>query len=385
MALLAALQGDGAARQSLESQLGKAVVHGDGPRHGANGRNEPQAEEEPSAVEEVPMYIFLDATAVRRMMHWDSLFTFKGLLNLCHQGHMKCTPPEGRSDLVPAEENERIIFLVTHMVLEELGEMGEANASDRENIEWLRNSPDSYLQKCLSWGVMEILETNLHTQLMRLTAKHEHRAQQMKLSHRAVKLVDFACLWESQIEAKGRVLFVTANESVQRFAIEAAEPDSNGRKVRVLRWDDLDRRFSADHTHGGARLTEMSIRTRNNRFCGYVLSAQLMTTVLDATETQNASSSRDKVPAAQNRLTDRASGRWAKNRNDTAETVSEVDALRQELREAMVIVASARQLLTAKGGGHKGWSRGQDFEASKCIGKMDAAQQRWQALLARDR
>merc|ERR1712136_98069 len=119
-------------------------------------------------------------------------------------------------------------------VLDELADL--ADRPERKRVEWLRNSPDSYLQRCHSWGILEVLETKLHTQLMKLTPTQEQRARDLRISKRAVMMFDFASLWESQIESEGRVLFVTANESVRCFGVEVGREDKlkAGRSVVVL-------------------------------------------------------------------------------------------------------------------------------------------------------
>jgi len=332
--LLAALQGDGGAKQTLETQLAQAR----GERH--------EYQEDPS--EEVPMYVFVDASAVRRMMG-EGFLTFQGLLNLCQQGHMKCTPPDDWPKppwMGPVEERERIIFVVTDSVLDELADL--ADRPERKRVEWLRNSSDSYLQRCHSWGILEVLETKLHTQLMKLTPTQEQRARDLRISKRAVMMFDFASLWESQIESEGRVLFVTANESVRCFGVEVGREDKLkvGRSVVVLHADDLERWFAADRRHGGQRLCEAALKPKVGGPCGSVLSAAVMLGVV-------------------------ASGM---SDGEVKGDGSETELLRKELREAMSLVAEARHVL----GGHRSGP-----DVTRCVCKMNEAHRRWQDILAR--
>merc|ERR1719253_2140486 len=107
------------------------------------------------AVEEVPMYIFLDSKATFRMMDKEDakMFSFSGLMNLCQRSLMKCIHPQGSR--APPREGERIIFVITDSVLDELG--ANRNPSERRRIEWLRNSKESHLNICHNWGILEVL------------------------------------------------------------------------------------------------------------------------------------------------------------------------------------------------------------------------------------
>jgi len=326
--------------------------------------NESQPEE---TIEEIPMYIFIDASAIRRMMSPAtsdaSLFTFQGLINLCQQGHFKCTPLD---DLEPdarytgeAEEHDRIIIAITDSVLEELEELAERSPAERASFEWLRDSPDSYLKLCHAWGILEILETQLHTKLMKLTNEQEANARALGIAPRALKTIDFACLWESQIESEGRVLFVTANEAARRFSAECG----SGMRLRVFHVDDLDRRFSEDVTRGGRRLCVASRRRPQagmpGEFAGAVLSASLMSSILRI-------------------------GRFAHLAGGSAPVRSsdlrfEKEAIRHELREALQLLHNSREHLgqIRQWADHKGSS-----DISCCLERMDGAQRRWQDLLS---
>jgi hypothetical protein len=309
-------------------------------------------------VSEVPMYVFLDASAVRRMLSKeDTLFSFRGLVNLCQQGHMTCLPQQGGGDA--PQEHERIIFVVTDSVLEELQDFADRHPGERKRIEWLRKAQDSYLQVCHSWGILEVLETKLHTQLMKLDPKNEQMAQGMHISKRAVKTFDFACLWESQIESEGRVFFVTADEALHRFGCavgsECTSAGANGtRPLIVLHTDDLDKRLSSDHVHGCWRLAECAKNSKGPvKFCGTVLSASLLAQVVDL-------SSRVRELSG----------------HGDASAHAEVEDLRRELREALELVGAARHHL----GGRAVW--GEETEVARCLERMDEAQKRWNILLS---
>jgi len=373
--LLKALQGDGKAMQCLQTHLGQAPAQGTRsaePAHEVVSHGKAEASNGTSTVEEVPMYVFLDASAVRRMMNREEgLFSFQGLLNLCQQGHMKCTPPDDRT--MPAwlgavEERDRIIFVVTDSVLDELDGCANLHPGERTRIEWLRTASDSYLQLCHSWGILEVLETSLHTQLMKLNHAHEQRARDMRISKKALMMFDFACLWAKQIESEGHVLFVTADEALNRFGSEVVMTTSNSKQIVVLHSEVLDWRFASDHTYGGARLCEAARKSKVSKFCGSILSAQLITSALVLHALHDPSLAGASEAGSQ-----------------------EVDCLRRELREAMALLANARQLLGQQENRAAGSAIGAEArdarqsEVQKCIEKMDETQKRWQLLLARGR
>jgi len=401
-AILAALQGDGRAKKNLEAQLahappmprdGEAPGYHEGYHDNYNsgqqrdnaGREQsqgkqvaarsPQRQSEGSAgsEEEVPMYVFLDASAVRQMLvRDDGIFTFQGLLNLCQQGHAKCIPPEGNQMppwIVPSEERERIIFMVTDSVLDELEELAAKHPTERRRIQWLRNAPDSYLQVCHAWGLIEILETKLHTSLMKLTATQEHKAREMRVSARTHKIIDFACLWESQIESNGRVVFVTADENVRRFGVDVI-----GGCLRVIHADELNRRFSQDRQHGAHWLCRAArLKPKDcHDYCGAVLSASLMAILLAAPQASPAS-----APQPWNGSALEAS---TTNEDEVVATSgdAELDRLRQELGEAMAVLGEASQQL----GAHSSYANGSASEFGHCVEKIDEARERWRSLLA---
>mmetsp|Transcript_95843 Transcript_95843/g.310636 ORF Transcript_95843/g.310636 Transcript_95843/m.310636 type:complete len:447 (+) Transcript_95843:587-1927(+) len=322
------------------------------------------AHEDPSldeaGLEQVPMYVFLDASAVRRFAaekgsaHMkERLFTFQGLLNLCNQGHMKCIPSEENPYQAPAwvgnvEEQDRIIFVVTDSVLDELARISEHSAPERRQVDWLRNGSDSYLQTAHYWGILEVLETKLHTKLIKLEG-WEQRARDLSISRWALQNFDFACLWESQIESPGRVLFVTADDALCTFAAECARDDESLRRVIVTHVHNLDRTFAADREHGGHRLYEAAQKLKaNNKFCGAVLSAQVMHELIVE-------------PAYEGRQPGGGGG------GDGRE-----EALKLGLREALSMLTDVRQVVEG--------SRNPN-ETARFLERVEDAQRRWQALL----
>merc|ERR1712072_561682 len=130
-----------------------------------------------------------------------------------------------------------------------------SNAHNRKLITWLRYDEDSYLNVCHSWGILEVLETKLHTQLMKLEPHHEQIARLEGISKKSVKVYDFAKFWECQIESQGRVFLVTANEALQRFGQEVGKMfNTSWRPLVILDVDDLDQRFASDSMSGCRKL-----------------------------------------------------------------------------------------------------------------------------------
>lgn len=273
------------------------------------------------------------------------MFSFTGLLNLCQRNLMKCIHPQG-SRAAP-REGERIIFVLTHAVLDELG--STRNASERKRIEWLRHSEESPLIICHKWGILEVLENPHHTQLMKLEPRHEDIARDMRVTKRDVKNFDFACLWDSQIESAGRVFFITADKVMQRFGTEIAASfeSTGGRSLTVLHIDDLERQLSADCVPGCRKLKEAAFRPTTARYCSITLSAPLLALVIGKTLTSSE-------PVE-------------------TEIGADAHALRRELQEALSLIPLARQHLLP----------GQaDNEVARCLEKLDDAQKRWQQLLS---
>eukprot|EP00747_Dinoflagellata_sp_TGD_P125286 gnl/TRDRNA2_/TRDRNA2_174140_c0_seq13.p1 gnl/TRDRNA2_/TRDRNA2_174140_c0~~gnl/TRDRNA2_/TRDRNA2_174140_c0_seq13.p1 ORF type:complete len:795 (+),score=145.53 gnl/TRDRNA2_/TRDRNA2_174140_c0_seq13:115-2499(+) len=230
-----------------------------------------------------PMYIFLDASAVLMMMkEKEGLFCFQGLLNLCQHGHMMCYPPLKAS--LPewfgkVEESERIIFLLTDYVLDELQEIADNYPRERKNIEWLKRDENSYLHTCHVWGILEVLDAKLHTQLMKLNSDQEKRASQLDVSRRMMMLIDFACLWESQIDAEGRVFLMTSDSNMYRFASEVSADvakRAGGKSLVIAHTAEIEDRFVDDQKHGGSLLFDAAQREQVSKFCGATLSASVM-------------------------------------------------------------------------------------------------------------
>merc|ERR1712025_652707 len=165
----------------------------------------------------------------------EGLFTFQGLLNLCQQGHMKCLQPDDLSTVAwpGPEESERIVFVITDPILEDLKELGQKYPANQGRIDWFLTSPGSYLHQCQQWGVLEVI-TKLHSNLMNITEIQETRALDMRISPNVLKTIDFACLWQSQIRADDRVVWVAADAAVHAFSKEAVGGEGKGRRIRVL-------------------------------------------------------------------------------------------------------------------------------------------------------
>merc|ERR1719502_248853 len=136
------------------------------------------------------------------------MLSFAGLIRLCQLGHMKCLQEDGGHPKL--DEHQRIIFGITDTIIRELKNSTVQCAKDAQRLNWLLNSQDSYFKVCRSLGILEVLETEQYAHLEKLTSRHQQRALEMQISKGTVKTFDFACLWESQIEADGRVFFLTA-------------------------------------------------------------------------------------------------------------------------------------------------------------------------------
>ncbi|CAE8595163.1 unnamed protein product [Polarella glacialis] len=309
-----------------------------------------------AATEEAPLYTFLDAGVVCQMLtREDGLFRFQGLANLCAQGHMKCSPTDGRALpkwLDPVQEHECIMFAITDMVMEQLNELAAGDPVLRLELERFRaGAPESRLQRCLEWGILEVLETTLHTQMMRLTSEHERRSKELNLSQHALKMLDFVCLWQTQIESEGRVLLLTSDASLRHFGAEVASAKPRSQWPVVLLLDELNALFQQDTARGGKLIFEASHQPGVVRqFCGAALSASIL----------------QKVAA------DVACGNSIAQRADGNDSV----VLRQELLQAVNVVSTAMNFLrTGNFGGM------QAAEAGRCLRSMEEALARWQALL----
>eukprot|EP00747_Dinoflagellata_sp_TGD_P125300 gnl/TRDRNA2_/TRDRNA2_174140_c0_seq28.p1 gnl/TRDRNA2_/TRDRNA2_174140_c0~~gnl/TRDRNA2_/TRDRNA2_174140_c0_seq28.p1 ORF type:complete len:457 (+),score=84.23 gnl/TRDRNA2_/TRDRNA2_174140_c0_seq28:144-1514(+) len=189
---------------------------------------------------------------------------------------MMCYPPLKAS--LP-EESERIIFLLTDYVLDELQEIADNYPRERKNIEWLKRDENSYLHTCHVWGILEVLDAKLHTQLMKLNSDQEKRASQLDVSRRMMMLIDFACLWESQIDAEGRVFLMTSDSNMYRFASEVSADvakRAGGKSLVIAHTAEIEDRFVDDQKHGGSLLFDAAQREQVSKFCGATLSASVM-------------------------------------------------------------------------------------------------------------
>lgn len=332
----AGASGDGSL---LLAALRPAVTPGQGP-----------AEEAAPAelMDEVPLYTFLDAGTVRQMLtREDGLLRFNGLINLCAQGHMKCAPADG-GPLPPwleaVEEHECIMFAITDVVMDELEEQsGGDPVLLNELNKFKAQDQTSLLSQCMEWGILEILDTSLHTQVIKLSEHHQKRAQELSVPSKLVRMLDFVCLWQSQIEADGRVLFVTEDLRLQSLGKEVAASGNKGQWPRVLLLGELCQLFLQDAEMGGSKLSQVSLeRACDSGFCGVVLSASLFSRV--------ASSQR---PGS---LVDES-----------------LVGVRQEIHEAVAVLAKALRLTRA------GNSDSANHAAE--VKKIESAVSRWRTLL----
>mmetsp|Transcript_42003 Transcript_42003/g.90215 ORF Transcript_42003/g.90215 Transcript_42003/m.90215 type:complete len:576 (+) Transcript_42003:318-2045(+) len=331
------------------------------PLHEDYEDNASRSPRESAGMDNVPMYVFLDATALRRFATprdraKERLFTFQGLLNLCIGGHMKIAPindpPHAKGR---AEEAERVIFVVTDSVLDELASISEYSQSERQQVEWLRSSQDSYLTKCHKYGILEVLETRCHQELVRV-GKYEYRAAELGISRLALQNLDFACLWESQISIPGRVLVVTADEAMCTLTSEMGRDSADLRRVVTTHIHHLDRTFASDWIHGGNRLYEVSQKPGP---CSAVLSAQVMHALI----VEPILNQKPIVSAAAAFL----------NAGSAGHDMGDEDGVRQALREAINLVADFSKFVEG--------SRASAGEVHRFLERTNAAQGRWQGML----
>jgi len=307
-------------------------------------------------IHEVPMYIFLDASALRQMLlQEDRFFCFKSLLNLCRQGNMKCNPAQG-SEHDADEENDRIVFALTDSVLDELEESVEKDPEEQKRVQWFRSSQESYLELGHGLGILEALETCGHKRLMKLLPRHEQSAAELQISERAVKLFDFACLWASQIASDGRVLLVTGDAALSQFgAIMASDSEwqasSNGIPLVVLQIEELEKVFASEDV---CQTLHAAASSSSAPSCDSPLSASLLTAVVDIPARLRGFNGHRDTAALE-----------ARPRSNTG---SDVDILRREMRMAVSLFKTTQELLG-------------DAEASSLVGRLDSAQKRWQTLL----
>ena len=167
-----------------------------------------------SETEALPLFMFLDASALQQMVtREDGLFRLHGLLNIAASGHMKCNPPEGSYKQLPSwapavQEGETFPIIVTDDVMQEM-EHRDDPVLRMELARHAKQDPQSLLVQCIEWGVVEVCDSSMHTSLMHVTKYMEENARRLKVPPSSLKVLDFACLWQAQAESPGRVLVVT--------------------------------------------------------------------------------------------------------------------------------------------------------------------------------
>eukprot|EP00928_Gymnodinium_smaydae_P017371 TRINITY_DN16637_c0_g1_i1.p1 TRINITY_DN16637_c0_g1~~TRINITY_DN16637_c0_g1_i1.p1 ORF type:complete len:610 (-),score=136.53 TRINITY_DN16637_c0_g1_i1:20-1630(-) len=314
----------------------------------------------------VPLYVFLDASMLRRMMPGGGggLLTFESLLHFCNLGLIICSPPEDAGVVREIDEGDRVIFVVTDTALDAFCN-DAPNSAARKDAEWLRHDQNSFLKRCYSNGVLEYIETALHTRLMKLDPYDDERARAMGVSSAAVKLLDFALLWDTQIEACRRVLLITADTRLARFGTDLAERMMVrvGRCVTVVLASEMESRLAADNRHGGAGLTEVAHRRSGPPAVPVVLSAQVLSAHASAARdaARQGHGHRPLLPSeAHPRDVERRLFPGSEGQGDasieSSDEATRCLALRQELAEASELLDMASRLLTGSGGG--GGSRG---------------------------
>merc|ERR1712196_276252 len=175
-----------------------------------------------------------------RMWHnEEDFFSVHGIVTLCEAGLMvNGTTPD-------LKESDRVMFAITDSVREEFMERFESGPGEKTPDELQRLETE--LQH--NWGLLEFLETNLHSKLLKLE-RHQERAYELNIPNNVIKTYDFACLWESQIQDTGRVLFFTDDKATCQFGAEVVASCKHGRSVPIIHMDDLNRAWSA---HGGPK------------------------------------------------------------------------------------------------------------------------------------
>lgn len=304
----------------------------------------PRPEEAPRP-DDVPLYVFMDASAVNCFIEReDSLFSFHGLLNLCEQRLMR-TKPSKTDDV---EEKEMIVFTVTNLALEELAEQLQ-ESGERSKVESMRDDPSSHMNQCHRLGVVDILDTSPHSQLKKLTRAHEEAASDMGISSRMVRLIDFACIWESKIEVEGRVLFMVAEEELYKYAKSVCNSFGRRRGISVVDLRELDEKFAVDVRHGGQQLSLAAAKAA--RGCSSIFQASVLKGI-------------------SGELIARTGGRG------TEHPLVPVKTMRTELQEALQIAAATKQLLSPQG------MPPRDEEVALCLEYIQQAESRWHQILS---
>ncbi|CAK0790356.1 unnamed protein product, partial [Prorocentrum cordatum] len=113
-----------------------------------------------------------------------------------------------------------------------------------DQFDWLTKDAESPLLVGNDWGVVEVIETTLHSQLLKLSPAQELAASRSGLGRGLVRLLDFACLWASQIDQEDRVLVLSSSQEFCRFAAEVGA-------VRAVHADEAKRRLLEGPQGGG--------------------------------------------------------------------------------------------------------------------------------------
>ncbi|CAE7837920.1 unnamed protein product [Symbiodinium sp. KB8] len=150
----------------------------------------------------VPLYLFLDAGAAHQMLtREDGMWRFQGLLNLAATGHSKCIPDDESLQLPPwvgdVQDAEQTLTVLTEDVLKELEETHREDPYVRQEIDrYNKKDPSSVIRQCLSWGLVEVVESHAHLSRMHIDKQMEARAAEMHVPDSSLKVLDFACVWQ---------------------------------------------------------------------------------------------------------------------------------------------------------------------------------------------
>jgi len=284
------------------------------------------------------MYIFVDAGTLRRMCDdQEDLLSFRALLAMCRQGLFACAPREGVSSMPQAREADRVIFLVTDAIIDELSSQGW------DQFDWLTKDAESPLLVGNDWGVVEVIETTLHSQLLKLSPAQELAASRSGLGRGLVRLLDFACLWASQIDQEDRVLVLSSSQEFCRFAAEVGA-------VRAVHADEAKRRLLEGPQGGGQppaeEAAEGGAQSATAAAAGTRFSAELVSSLF-------------------------LSGAAA-HLGGSAARAAEAGGLLGELQGAIELLSSARTLLGLDTG---------DPETAGCAKHIDEALRRWERIV----
>lgn len=294
--------------------------------------------------EAVPIFVFADAGAMHQMVtREDGHWRFSGLLNLAASGHMKCSPLEESTKRVPywvapVQEGETIVTFITQDVLKEMEKhLGDPLLQD-EFSRYTAKDPESLLQQCEEWGIMEVVDTSMHTSLMHVTKEMEARAAQLQIDQSALKVLDFACVWQQQAESPGRVLVITEDQGLRHMELPNNFPG-------VLMLGELNKLLWQDDT--GRRLSEIASQPRAPQptWKGAMLSASVIVKV-------------------------------AQMRQKTLQERPEVLEQREEIHQAFSLISKVLRFTRA---GHRGTLS--IAEQAAQTARMEAAIRRWRDLL----